>query len=295
MVALLAFCAGILAGRVRPGWRGACAHLDRWVIRIALPALILAEIPGIEASAEILVAPAVAWVVTGLGAIAVLLVSRDRGWSAATTGTLLLVVPLGNTSFLGIPAVETLLGPDHVPSAIAFDQLGSFLALTVYGGFVTARFGARAWSWRGFLRRLIGFTPFVALVAAVAVRAVGRLPGALEDVMSGLGSSVGPVALASLGLRLRLGVGSPRGIVVGALLWRLVAVPAMVLAAAVLVGDATTVVWQASILESAMPPMVTAGILAAQADLDGDLAASVVGWGTLCGLATVSLWGFALA
>lgn len=295
MVALAALCAGLLVGRLRPGWRAASRHLDRWVIRVALPALILAEIPDLEASTQILVAPGMAWFVVGAGALIVGVVARRRRWPRATVGALLLVVPLGNTSFLGIPAVEALLGRDHVPAALAYDQLGSFLALTIYGALVVARFGGAAWSWSGFATRLVSFTPFLALVAAVIVRAVGGLPDGVDAALALCGTSVGPAALASLGLRLHLGSGSRRALVAFALAVRLVVLPVLALGVAVLVGDVTSVVWQASLLEAAMPPMVTAGIVATRAGLDPELATSVVGWGTVLGLVTVGLWGIVLA
>jgi malate permease and related proteins len=62
---------------------------------------------------------------------------------ARTSGTLLLVVPLANTSFLGFPAVEALLGADHLPAAVVYDQLGSFLALATYGAVVAAATATR--------------------------------------------------------------------------------------------------------------------------------------------------------
>lgn len=294
MLALVALGAGLVAGRVRPSWRGAVVGLDRWVIRVALPALILAEIPDLDAGAGILVPAIVAWSVVCLGAAIVLCAARLWHWPRATTGMMLLVVPLGNTSFLGIPAVELLLGPGHVSAALAYDQLGSFLALAVYGGVVVSRYGEQTWTWASFGRRLATFTPLVAMVLAAGVRSIGGLPDPVDSVMEMLGSSVAPVALASLGLRLRLGAVPSRGPVAVAVAVRLLVLPSAALCAAMLLGDTSSLVWQASVLEAAMPPMVTAGIVAAEAGLDGELASSVVGWGTLVGLGTVALWGLVL-
>src|SRR5690606_36549984 len=63
--------------------------------------------------------------------------------------------------------------------------------------------------------------------------------------------------------------------------------PVAVLGVAALVGGLDDPAWAASVLEAGMPPMVTAGVVAAQADLDGDLAATVVGVGLLLALVTV--------
>ncbi len=49
-------------------------------------------------------------------------------------------------------------------------------------------------------------------------------------------------------------------------------------------------VWETSVLEAAMPPMVTARVVAAAAGLDEELAAALVGVGLRCALVTVPLW-----
>jgi malate permease and related proteins len=64
-----------------------------------------------------------------------------------------------------------------------------------------------------------------------------------------------------------------------------------VLLVAALVGG-TGIVWRASILESAMPPMVVAGVLASQAGLDAGLASRLVGIGVLVSMATLPAWAW---
>jgi malate permease and related proteins len=49
-----------------------------------------------------------------------------------------------------------------------------------------------------------------------------------------------------------------------------------------------------AVLQCAMAPMITAGMLAEQHGLDPPLANTVVGIGILTSLATVPLWNFAL-
>jgi predicted permease len=70
------------------------------------------------------------------------------------------------------------------------------------------------------------------------------------------------------------------------------AVPALLLLVAVLTGEVDGIEWSASLLQSAAPPMVTAGIIAIAAGLEEELVVSVVGVGTL--LSFVSLPLFAL-
>lgn len=279
---------GVLAARTRAVPAGTAAVIDRLVIVLALPGLVLARVPSLELDATTLVPVAVAWGQLLLLAGLVLLLSRGLGWSRLTTGTMLLCVPLGNTSFLGFPAVESLLGTEHLGPAIVYDQLGSFLGVATWGTFVAARWG------RGtpptattVLRRILTFPPFVALVVAVATRWTG-LPGPVEVVAELLGGMLTPLAMIAIGLRLRIPeVGSLPTVTTGLTL-RLVVAPAAVLAIMALTGAGGTV-WEATALEAAMPPMVTAGIMAIDAGLDERLAAALTGGGILVALATLPI------
>lgn len=296
------FVLGLVLRRVPEAARRS-ALLDRWVIVVALPAVILHRMPAVVWGVQVAVPVLVAWSVIAISATAVAVASRWAGWSRATTGALLLVVPLGNTSFLGFPAVEVLLGSDHLGSAIAFDQGGSFMALATYGTIVAMLFGTAmpdgtATLVSAMTRRLVCFPPFIALASSMVFR-LTSLPTPFDGLLAVLGATVGPVAMLSLGLRTtwtqgRAG-GDGRDVLAMALGWRLIVVPAVVLAVALAIGDPSAPAWRVAVLESAMPPMVTAGILAAGPGLDGETATQVVGLGTILALLTVPIWAGALA
>lgn len=260
--------------------------LDRVVLSVSLPALILARLPELDLTAAVAVPVVVAWTQLVVLVVVLLAVSRAAGWSTTTRGTLLICVPLGNTSFLGVPAVEALLGAEHVPFAIVYDQLGSFLALATWGSFVAARYGAGdAPSVASVVRRVLTFPPFVALVVAFVVRSTG-LPATVEELAEVLAATLVPLAMLAIGLRLRLPERASLGPLLGGLGLRMVAVPAVVLAVAVLVG-ADGLAWETTVLESGMPPMVTAGVVATAAGLDERLATALVGGGILVALVSL--------
>ncbi len=285
---------GVVAARLPAMPERAAATLDALVLWFALPGLILAEIPDLDLSASTAVPVAVAWGTLVLLAVLVLALARVRRWSRRTTGTMLLVVPLGNTSFLGVPAVSALLGPDHVAHALVYDQLGSFLALATWGTLVAARYGAGAAPTFGAtLRRVATFPPFVALVAAFVLREVALPAAAAEvftDVTGRLGAMLVPLTMLAVGMRLRLprawGTFEPMAL---GLVLRMGVAPAAAYGA-LLVLDGGGVAWQTSILESSMPPMVTAGIVATAAGLDEELASALVGVGVLAALVTAPFW-----
>ena len=103
--------------------------LNLFVIYISLPALVLLKIPELVFSKNLLVPAFMPWVMLLFSCALILILSRLLKWARATTGCLLLLIPLGNTSFLGIPMVKAFFGDNAIPYALLYDQLGSFLAL----------------------------------------------------------------------------------------------------------------------------------------------------------------------
>ena len=144
--------------------------LNLYVIYIALPALILQQVPKLNFSGSILAPFIMPWLVVIVSGLLVLFLCRAMKWSSETTGALLLMVPLGNTSFLGVPMVERFFGSSGVPYAVLYDQFGSFLALSSYGTLILAMYGKGArQGWGDILVRIITFPPFIALLAALFI------------------------------------------------------------------------------------------------------------------------------
>ncbi len=293
-VVLGCFAFGLLAQRVAPASRGLVRWLDDAVISVTLPALILAKLPDLAVGMDLVVPVAAAWGCIALAVASVLVAGRRWRWGRATVGALLLVTPLGNTTFLGLPMVESLLGSAELTRALAFDQLGTFFGLAVYGSFIAARWGHGEGGWQPVVGRLLRFPPFLAVVASFVLRAI-ELPVGLDDALGSVGRLVSPLAMLALGLRFRAGR-STHGRLPA--LWclgtKMVLLPLAVLAVAALSGGVHDPAWRASVLEGGMPPMVTAGVVAAKADLDEELATTVVGVGLLLALATIPLLAFAL-
>ena len=272
---------------------GLLAAVDRYVIAVALPAVIIATMSQVDFGSSTVVPVAVAWASMAACAGAVVVLGRSSGWDRSTTGALLLVAVLGNTSFLGIGVVRALLGEDHVAAAISYDQLGTFLALATYGSWVAGRYGSGDSSATGVARRLVTFPPFLALCASFALRAVD-IPATVLDLLTAAGKTVAPVAMGALGLRFRLRVARTAAVpAVSGLVVKMLAVPLLVAFVAVAFGGRTDVAWAASVMQSTAPPMVTAGVVAVNAGLDDEVVSFMVGVGTLFGFVLFPLVGAA--
>jgi predicted permease len=289
-----AFLLGWLVKTIRPVPVVVTAWADKYVLQLALPAVIIAKISKVTFDADVVLPIAVAWSVMVLSIVAVLIASRIFKWNRSITGALLLVGVLGNTSFLGLGMVESLLGADHLASAIAYDQVGTFVGLALWGSFVASTYGAGDGGWRSVLNRLSRFGPFLALLASLIFRIID-LPSDVYPILNGIGKTVAPVAMCALGLRFTLSVS--RSVQVPALLGlisKMALLPGLVYVVSVLVGAPQELAWSTSILQAAAPPMVTAGVVAVGAGLSAELVAFMVGVGTLVAFVSLPLLSLAL-
>ena len=242
--------------------------LNLFVIYISLPALVLLKIPELTFSAELLTPTIMPWLMLLFSALAILSLARMLAWRREITGSLLLLVPLGNTSFLGIPMVRAFFGEQGISYAVLYDQLGSFLALATYGSVVIALYGGGSGkaTAREVATKIMTFPPFLALIAAFVLKPL-TYPVVLVSLLKALASTLVPVVMIAVGfqLTLRLSKEAMSPLCLGLLL-KLVVAPLVALFLCKATGlDGLAV--RVSILEAGMPPMVSAGALAILAGL----------------------------
>lgn len=291
----LCLALGLLLQRLRsfPA-EEAARGLNAYAIHVALPALVLVQVSRLDVTPALLIPALTPWVLLAVMAPLVVAAARVFRWPRATMAALLLLVPLGNTSFAGLPLVEAWLGPAALPYAILYDQLGSFLTLATWGTYVTVRYGTTHGeppSGVAIVKRVIVFPPFLALVAAIALNGAtgGAPPTLLADSLGVLAASLVPTVLLAVGLNWRLKLpGSDAAPFAIALSLKLGAMPLLAAGAFSALGLAGLAV-ETSILEAGMGPMITASALAISAGIRPDLAASVTGYGTLLSLLTTGL------
>jgi len=287
---LILLAAGQIMRRIPVFPEGTAQSLNLYVIYIALPALILIQVPKLSLSENLLVPVLMPWLVVLFSGVLVWILCRLLRWSRDITGALLLMVPLGNTAFLGIPMVELFYGSSGVTYAILYDQFGSFLALSTYGTLILAFYGGGGDrpTWSMIAGKIIFFPPFIALVVALTLRSV-ILPPWLYAMLEMTAGSLVPVVMVAIGFQLRLTMPSSEWLplLLGMTL-RLVVTPLVFIMACMLFG-LTGLGVQVSLFETAMPPMVAAGALASIAGLKPRLTSAMVGYGILASFFTLPL------
>lgn len=289
------FAAGIILrrfGRMPPQ---APVTLNAFIIHVSLPAMTLLYVHDLRLSGEVLLVAAMAWLVFGLSAGFFWLAGRWLALPRATVGALMLVGGLGNTSFFGLPMVEAYYGEAGLSTAIVADQLGSFLALSVLGITVAGIYSSGRPTATEIALRILRFPPFIALVIAFALIPFEYAPW-FSALLKRLGDTLAPLALLSVGLQLRLGHVAEHGrnLALG-LGFKLILAPLAIYLLYVQLFGAQGQAIQVTLFEAAMPPMITAAIVAAEHDLDPDLANLMVAVGLLVSFFTLYGWWLAFS
>jgi predicted permease len=285
---------GLLCRRLRAFPDSAPEVLNKVVLFVCLPASILLYAPRLTFGLDVLAVAAVPWALLLATVAAVSLLAKAMRLRDDERAVLLLCVALGNTSFLGYPLTRALLGEAALPYAVIYDQFGAFLILATFGLYVLARYGGdEPPTVASVARRVATFPPFLALVFGLTLMPETPPPwiaGGLER----LAGALLPLVVLAIGLSLELKL--PRDELkplAAGLGLKLVAMPLLALVLAPLMGlrgDAH----DAAVLESAMPPMVTAAALAISHRLAPGLAAALVGYGIVLSLATLPAWAYVL-
>lgn len=280
---------GWLLGKIKSLPKATASVLNFFVINIALPATVLLSIRNIELSIDLLIPAAAQWGALLVSAILVIAISRFLKFSRLVTGTLLLVVPLGNTAFLGLSIIPVFFGWSAVPYGVIYDQLGSFLALATYGAAIAGAYGtSNGISLKSLIVKILTFPPFVFLILGLLLTDV-EIPTIISGGLSVLAGGLVPAAMLAIGLnvsfRINWDMFRP---LLSALVIRLVIVPVIMLAVLYVVrltGPAA----QVSVFQSGMPSMITAAVLATDKGLDKKLATTIVSVGIVISLASLPL------
>lgn len=272
------------------------AALNGFVVNVSLPALTLVTVHGLQLQPQLALAALTPWLLFGLGAAFFWGIGRALNLSRPTTGALVLTGAMANTSFIGIPMIETWYGGEYVGIGIVIDQLGSYMTLSTLGLVLAAACASRDASFdaKALVRKLLRFAPFVSLLVALALSPV-PYPEWLDALLRRLAATLVPLALVSVGMQLRLSQmrGRMAALSLG-LSFKLVIGPALVLAVlAGILGQRGAVI-QVSVFEAAMGPMIGAAIVAMDHDLDPALVTLMVGIGIPLSFATLPAWWWLL-
>lgn len=277
---------GILFRRLK-AFPDETAHvLNMFALYVSLPAVILLKVPELSFSGETVVAAIVPWCMLLLSAFMVIALAKSMKWTRATTGVLLLVVPIGNTSFMGVPMVNAFFGEAGIPHLILYDQIGTMLIFATYGAVILSLYSGERSNVPTIIKRALLFPPTTALLIGLALRN-WSYPQVVINTLEDLGGILTALVMTAIGfqMKLRLERATLKPLAAG-LAIKLMIAPLVALLGCRLFGIDSFAA-DVSIFEAGMPPMVTACALAAAAGMGVELAIAMAGLGIV--LAFISL------
>lgn len=271
--------------------------LNRFVIYVSLPALTIAQIHRLDlSSGSMLVPVSMPWLTYVMGFAFFHFVGKKTKMPKKTIGTLTLTGSLGNTSFVGFPLLEALFGAGAIAVGILVDQPGSFLIAGSLGVASAAYYAGGSVRLKYIVRKVFTFPPFLSLLIAFPLRAITMPPEAFH-VLDRLGATLIPLALVSVGMQLHF---HPEKIksnfknLCWGLGYKLFLVPLVCTLVYLTIFQQYNQTTLVTLVEAAMAPMITAGIIAAEYDLDIELANLMVGLGIPISLVTAPAWAWVL-
>lgn len=266
------------------------AALNGFIIHISLPALTILHIHNLAIDSSLLLTAGMAWLLFGCAWLIFGVAGKWFKLDRETTGALILVAGLGNTSFVGLPMIEAYFGKEFLGIGIIADQLGSFMVLSTLGILTATLYSSGDVTPRQMARKIMLFPPFQALILALLLRPVA-FPEWSAQILQKLGSTLTPLALVSVGFQLQFGglrqVLKPLS---AGLAYKLLLGPALIFLLYCCILGATGTVVRITIFEAAMAPMITAGIIAIDHNLRPQLVGMMVGLGIPLSFITLHAW-----
>ncbi|QQR98031.1 MAG: AEC family transporter [Sphingobacteriales bacterium] len=268
--------------------------INKFIIFIPLPAITLYNIPKLDISKAVLLPILSAWI-TFFGAILFfMLIAKKANLTKATIACLILSCGLGNTSFVGFPILTQLYDASAIQYAIFVDQPGSFLIMSTLGVLVANYASTGNINIKIIFKKLFSFPPFICFIIALFL-SKNTIPSNIDVYLKAIGSLMIPLAMLSLGMQFKLNFKTIpwKKFLIG-VSYKLVIAPLVIYILYIFILQQDTFANRISVIECAMPPMITSSIIASEHGLDEDLAAVLPTLGILCSLPTLLVWKFIL-
>jgi predicted permease len=185
-----------------------------------------------------------------------------------------------------------LFGSENLQYAILVDQ-STFILLSTVAVVWASAFGHGKISLKAILLKLLKFPPFLAFIFALSISDKTLLP--IDGILKFLGSLMVPMAIYSIGVQFKFLMNDIDYKAFGlGLFYKLLLFPAVLFLVLFIWLKKEGMMYDITLMECAMPPMITASILANQYKLEGQLSNALVTYGIPISFATLALWQFIL-
>lgn len=296
---LICLIAGIASKKWQLLPQNAYTKINQFILYITIPAITLEKISQLVLEVSYILPILSAWIIFLIAGLLFAVLAYFYKWDKKTWAALTLVCGLGNTSFVGFPVTELIFGDEGVKYAILVDQPGTFAALSTLGIAVAAYGNSSGITVRKMLWRLLKFPAFSCFFIALLLPAelfhyplfnqVNSL-----SILHYIGSWTFPLAFLSIGMQFTFSFNEVNLKQFGwGLTYKLIFAPLFIFLA-FRIANLQGLLYDVTILELAMPPMITASIIAVDHDLQPRLSTALINYGMPISAVTLYLWALIL-
>ncbi len=297
----LLFC--LFAGIASKKWKllpkESYRRVNQIILYLTIPAITLEKISALTLDIAYLIPIATTWLFFIAAGVFFGILAYFFKWNKKTWAALTLVCGLGNTSFVGFPVIELIYGDEGLKYAILVDQPGTFAALSTLGIALAAYGNSSGITFKKMLQRLLMFPAFtcffIALLLPVRWLELELLTNISSlNILHYVGSWTFPLAFLSIGMQFTF---SFRGVNLYHFGWGLAFKLILGPAAVFLIFKAANLqglLYDVTILELAMPPMITASIIAVDYNLRPRLASALINYGMPVSAISLAIWSYIL-
>lgn len=226
-----------------------------------------------------------------IGLLAMWLVLRFIKTGKKQTGALLLAAAFPNSTYLGLPVLDQVLGPHTRSTVLQYDLFACTPILLTLGMLLAQYYGGNKTAVHP-IRELIKIPPLWAVTLGLALNITGiEQPDTLHSSLSLLSGGVVPLMLIVLGMSIHwhsLHLRFMRLLLPAAAI-SLILVPLCIFNLSHIIGLSADLIIPIALI-SAMPTMVFGIVICERYQLDSELYAATVTLTTLASLLTLPLW-----
>jgi predicted permease len=288
----LAIFAGIVFSRSKSASEDWVDILNKYALRIGLPALVIASLMRIEPRSgyvQLIIVNSIYFVVSMLLAFPIAHYCR---LSKQVKQALFLILSYGNVAYLGIPVLRNAYGEAAVPLAGIISSVYIFWLLTLGITLIEIN-GENNFNFKLLIVRQFRNPLMLSVFSGLVIVFFNlKLPDVFTATIQLFASSVTAVVLFSLGIFLGLHQAGSLKDWSAALAWSVVIMLVLPFIFYMTVRNSgmETMQFKATILESAMPLGLTPYALAVQYKLETTLVARVVVLSTLLSMLIIPVW-----
>lgn len=274
--------------------------INSFIIYLSLPALVLSQVPkllvNMDFSGRWWLPVSMAWICISLSFIFFAVIGKKLQWTKAKIGALTLTAGLCNTSFVGFPILEAVLGSKAIPIGILVDQPGTFLVVSTLGIIIAAFYSGAEITMRFICERVLTFPPFISLMLSGLWALTGlKFHQLLEPSLDKIAVTLVPLALFGVGFQLKLDLKILKKrwmpLIIG-LVFKLFLIPLFFSFFYIKFLGGTDFITHVIVLESAMATMITSAVVASEFNLDSEIGNLMVGLSIPLSILTVPLWNY---